>query len=145
MTRANKPTDVFKRINMHKGDENVCWEWTGSLNRSDGRPYYTVSGHRRLAYSVVLELVSGDVGEGRIVLHSCDNPICCNPNHLTYGTHQDNMNDMKERDRHGLPKVVIRAILRLRAEGRSQQDIADLYGVSREAISAIETGRGKQP
>ena len=145
MTRANKPTDVFKRINMHKGDENVCWEWTGSLNRSDGRPYYTVSGHRRLAYSVVLELVSGDKGEGRIVLHSCDNPICCNPNHLTYGTHQDNMNDMKERDRHGLPKVVIRAILRLRAEGRSQQDITDLYGVSREAISAIETGRGKQP
>jgi transcriptional regulator len=51
------------------------------------------------------------------------------------------MNDMKERERHGVPRIVVRAILRLRTEGKTQQEVADLYGLSRESISAIETGR----
>ncbi len=54
------------------------------------------------------------------------------------------MDDMVERERHGLPKTVVRAIRKLRIEGRTQSDIADLYGISREAISAIDTGRVKR-
>jgi len=48
---------------------------------------------------------------------------------------------MKERERHGLPKIVIRSICKLLAEGRTQSDIAKLYGVSRETVSSISTGR----
>tara|TARA_Y100001951_G_C11114763_1_gene169483 strand:+ start:238 stop:390 length:153 start_codon:yes stop_codon:yes gene_type:complete len=50
---------------------------------------------------------------------------------------------MVERERHGMPRTVIRAILRLRAKGKTQKEVAELYGVSREAISAIDTGRRK--
>ena len=50
---------------------------------------------------------------------------------------------MKERERHGLPATVVRAIRRLLSEGQTQQSVADLYGVSREAISAINTGRSR--
>ena len=145
MPRKNIPTDVFKHIDMKGGDPDVCWPWTRKLNAKDGRPYITIEGSRLLVYRVVLELHDGTEASGRVARHSCDNPICCNPHHLSWGTHQDNMNDMKERDRHGLPKTVVRAILRLRDEGRTQRAIADLYGVSRETISAIENGRGKQP
>lgn len=49
------------------------------------------------------EIWSGqDVPDGMHILHSCDNPRCCNPEHLRIGTHQDNMNDKVSRGRSGL-------------------------------------------
>ena len=140
MSRTNKPNDVFKHIDI-RGDDD-CWPWKGKLNAKDGRPYFTVAGKRRAAYIIVLELHTGQKAQkNKMAIHSCDNPICCNPFHLSWGTHQDNMNDMKDRERHGIPKTVLRAILKLRKEGRTQAEIAKLYGLARETISAIDTGR----
>jgi transcriptional regulator len=51
---------------------------------------------------------------------------------------------MVARERHGLGKTVVRAIKKLRTEGKSQQEIATLYGVSRECISSIDTGRRRE-
>jgi DNA-binding XRE family transcriptional regulator len=139
-TRTNSPVDVFRNIEMGYNDQ--CWEWRGLVNEKDGRPYFTVAGKRRAAYVIVLELHTGQKAQkNKMAIHSCDNPICCNPFHLSWGTHQDNMNDMKERERHGLPKTVVRAIIKLRKEGRTQAEIAKLYGLARETISAIDTGR----
>ena len=141
MTRKNTPQDVFKHIYM--GNKDDCWEWKGKLNEKDGRPYFTVDGKRRPSYVIVLESFTCiKQEEGQVARHDCDNPICCNPYHLKWGSHQDNMDDMKERERHGLPKVVIRAIKTLLNDNNTtQQAIADLYGISREAVSAINTGR----
>ena len=142
MNRSNQPSFVYQYINMHKGDKNVCWEWTGPLNKKDGRPYFTVKGKRRPAYAYVIETCTGiPQKEDEVIRHSCDNPICCNPDHLSFGSHQDNMNDMKERDRHGLPKTVIRAIRKLLSENKTHGEIAKLYGVSRETITAINNKR----
>ena len=33
-------------------------------------------------------------------MHSCDNPICCNPKHLSKGTHKDNSDDKVRKNRH---------------------------------------------
>lgn len=144
MGKANKPQDVFMHIDMRYGSIVECWEWKGKVNAKDGRPYFTVEGKRRPAYAIALEAYSGEEAKGRYVLHQCDNSICCNPHHLKWGDHQDNMNDMKDRDRHGVPKTVARAIKRLHESGKTQQEIADLYGLSREAVSAITTGRNKE-
>lgn len=136
---------VFQYIDMKEGDKDACWPWKGKTNAKDGRPYFTVEGKRRPSYSWVLELFTGKAPEeGNVARHNCDNPICCNPHHLVWGNHQDNMNDMKERERHGVPKTVVRAIHTLSTKGRTQQEIADLYGLSREAVSAIVTGRNKK-
>jgi DNA-binding XRE family transcriptional regulator len=139
--RKNQPVDVFKSIDMHNGDPTLCWEWLAGLGGRDKRPFFSLNNKKVLAYRITYELMKGAIPERAIIRHSCDNPICCNPNHMQLGTHQDNMNDMKERERHGLPFHVVKAMKRLRAQGRTQQQVADLYGVSRETISAIETGR----
>lgn len=141
---ANKPTDVFLHINMMGGDRQVCWPWKGSINKSDSRPYFTVAGKRRTAYALVIELASGELQGTRVARHSCDNPICCNPAHLSWGTPQDNSNDMKDRERHGLSKIVVRAIKTLLLKGTTHEEIADRYGLSREAITKINNNMTHQ-
>jgi hypothetical protein len=142
---SNSPTDVFSFIQMKGKDE--CWPWTGPYGgrASDRRPYFQAAGRRRIAYRWVYELVHGELAEEALILHSCDrggHPIgCCNPAHLRVGTHDENMADMTSRERHGLPKTVVRAIRRLIEQGETQQDIATRYGLSREAVSAIATKR----
>lgn len=147
MPVKNTRNDVWRYINRSDGMD-ACWKWTGGWGgRSDQlRPYFGYEGQRSIAYRLVWELVHGNPPPSdKMLLHSCDNgahPIgCCNPAHLRLGEAQENANDMKSRERHGLPHNVVKAIRRLLDEGRSQQTIADLYGVSRETISAIATGR----
>lgn len=146
MGRSNERTDVFALIDMRNGSKTECWPWKGTFNEKDKRPYFTVNGKKRPAAVIVLELHSGEQANGKIARHTCDQgeaPIgCCSPYHLVWGSHQDNMNDMKGRERHGLPKIVVRAITKLLERGhRTHEEIADLYGISREAVTAINNGR----
>ena len=141
--RRNKPEDVFKYINMHNGDISVCWEWTHTLGgRADQRrPYFTVSGKKRIAYHIVYELVHGStIPEGQIIRHMCDNGICCNPHHHVLGTHQQNMDDMKERERHGLSHYVVKAMRTLSKEGVTHEEIAKRYGVARRTVTDAVNG-----
>ena len=136
---TNKATDVFKRIDM-TGGRDACWPWIGAL-AGNQRPYFTVDGKKVLAYRLVKQLVTGTSLQTKLERHTCDNPRCCNPLHLIEGTHQENMDDMKGRERHGLPHHVVKSIRRLLEANRTQQEIADLYGVSCETVSAIATKR----
>lgn len=132
MVRKNKPVDVFKYIDM-SGGPDACWPWKGSLN-SEGRPYIQIDGKKHLAYRVAYELVKGESLGKLMFRHTCDNEICCNPNHGVKGTHEQNMDDMKRRERHGLPHHTVRAIKKLINEGRRDSEIAALYGISRTAV-----------
>lgn len=146
MPRMNEPADVFKLYDMRGTDE--CWPWLGRWGGRDRnrRPYFMANGQRSIAYRFIYELVHGvTLTRDQLILHSCDNgaePVGCgNPAHMSLGTHDQNMDQMKRRERHGLPRTVVRAIRKLLAEGRTQASIAEVYGLSREAISAIATER----
>jgi hypothetical protein len=76
--------------------ETGCWLWSGG----GVRPYGLIStGTHRLAW----ELANGPIPDGMQVLHRCDEPRCCNPDHLFLGTQSDNMADKvrKGRTRNG--------------------------------------------
>jgi hypothetical protein len=138
VTRRNQPHDIFRLINM-SGGPDTCWPFKGKLN-SKGRPYFTVDGEKFLAYRLVKELVEGNgCLDGVIARHTCDNETCCNPKHIVPGDHQANMNDMKERERHGMPHHVVRAIRKLATKGMTHQEIADLYGKGRSTITEVLT------
>ena len=45
------------------------------------------------------ELENGSIPDGLFLLHKCDFPPCCRPDHLTPGTQLDNMRDMISKGR----------------------------------------------
>lgn len=73
-----------------------CWIWTGAGNRyGDLR----VNGKNRKTHRLIWELTNGEIPKGIEIMHSCDIGLCVNPEHLSVGTHQDNMTDMKNKGR----------------------------------------------
>lgn len=145
----NRPLDVFKFIDMPEdGDPEPCWNWTGSTGGrvSDRRGYFSVAGVKWLAYRLVYTLVYGDLQQGDMVRHKCDNSLCCNPYHLERGSQSDNENDKYERDRYGFPMKVIETIIAWSEKGMPQNAIAEMvtetHGiiVSPQRVSDIVNG-----
>ncbi len=148
MRKRNQPHDVFKLIDMCGGDREKCWPFKGELN-DKGLPYFQAGGKKHLVYRLVYQLVCGELSSDDIARHKCDNGadpkrvrgwVCCNPYHIEPGSHQENMQDMRDRDRHGVSAHVVRNIRKLAADGRTQEQIAELYGVSRQTVSDIVRG-----
>ena len=148
MSALKKEIDVFKLIDMQNGPEwtdpetkevSRCWPFKGKLN-NEGRPYIQIDGKKQLVYRLVYKLVTGiDLGL-RMFRHKCDNGACCNPKHGIPGDQVENMNDMKERERHGLPHHAVRGIKRLIANGVDDATIAELYGKGKTTIYDIRVG-----
>lgn len=146
--RPKKPTDVFLLIDRSTGPEYTdpetgevsrCWLWLGKLN-SEGRPYIQIDGTKHIAYRLVYELVKGEPLGKRIFRHKCDNEWCTNYEHGIPGTHEENMNDMKQRERHGISHHAVRQIKKLIAKGMSDAEIADIVGKGRSSIYDIRVG-----
>ncbi|MFD3741090.1 helix-turn-helix domain-containing protein [Streptomyces sp. NPDC058629] len=142
----------WSKVDRRTPDE--CWPWTAALNEhgygvmrpnTQRRNGPTVKAHR-----VSLQLAGVDI-EGLYVLHSCDNPPCVNPNHLSTGTAAANAADMVGKDRQArgtgrtssklteeqIPEIRARA-----AAGEMQKVLAAEYGVSHPTISRVVNRHG---
>lgn len=136
----NRKVDVFKFITI-RGDDD-CWLWTGGLVGRDSRPYFSVDGKKLLAYRIVYELMTGEeLPSGTFIRHRCDNRVCCNPHHMEKGGHQQNMDDMKDRQRHGMPHHTVRHIKKLILQGVPYATIGERFGCSKSLISEIANSR----
>lgn len=91
-------TRLLSRIDA-SGGPGACWPWKGSANRAGYGKFsvgYLITGSHRAA----LEWLGGErVPDELVVIHECDNPSCCNPEHLRVGTQAENLADMRAKGR----------------------------------------------
>lgn len=80
--------------------EGDCMVWPGS-RISTGYGNLLYEGEWWLAHRLAWTLKHGPIPDGLNVLHRCDNPPCCNTDHLFLGTQSDNGRDMAAKDRWG--------------------------------------------
>ena len=126
------------------GNPAQCWLWRGATDHKgygrfwwDGR----TAGAHRYAFE------DAHPGEhAQAVLHTCDNPPCCNPSHLRGGTLSENMRDRdtKERQargsRQGSARFTEDEVLAIRARhaaGETGRQIADSLNIGHTTIYAI--------
>ena len=83
------------------GKDDECWNWNGTLDIGGyGKLSVSVPKHTTLmAHRVSYTLYVGNIADGMIVMHKCDNPQCVNPNHLTMGTQKENVTDCGNKNR----------------------------------------------
>ncbi len=138
------------KVDVRGGDE--CWEWSAGCN-SRGYGMVKVNKKAYSAHRLAYYLAKGAPGQ-LYVCHSCDNPKCCNPNHLWLGTCADNMRDSYEKGRNGLKGewskhhiltekqvITIKTMLAHNLHYGTCSRAARKHSVSPTAISNIRTGR----
>lgn len=120
-----------------------CWDWLGWKD-ARGYGYIWADGRMFGAYRVSLLLTRGP-SEGKIALHSCDNPSCVNPDHLRWGTYKENTADKINRKRANTPRGTNNYIAKLndeivrliRGSSLTNRELAKMYGVWPGTIQAV--------
>lgn len=124
--------------NIEKGDPSECWPWLGGTNPGGYGHIVTPDGKKHLAHRLVI-----DAQPDEVVMHSCDNPPCCNPAHLSARTQAENMRDMVAKGRqakgedHGNARLTPEQIRAIRVDPRSSVQVAPDYGVASSTIRKI--------
>ena len=100
MTRPKSGLSLLERLLSKIVIDSVtdCWVWQGG-KQNIGYGLMRDAGKMRTVHRVSYEEHIGKIPIGLCVLHTCDNPLCCNPNHLWLGTLKQNTHDMMSKGR----------------------------------------------
>jgi hypothetical protein len=80
-------------------NEKGCMLVTSHYKSNTGHVQLRRDGKVQWLHRYVYEQEFGEIPEGMVVRHKCDNPSCMNIDHLELGTHVDNVNDRVKRRR----------------------------------------------
>lgn len=140
MSKNGTRDDWFRQ--KYREMPNGCWEWVAARDPNgygrfgNGGRTSAILAHR---YSYLMHY--GEFDRRRHVLHSCDNPPCVNPEHLSLGDAYDNAHDAIAKGRH-VPPPHPRGTAHPRARLTDEQviEMREIYargGVSQRQLSLM--------
>jgi hypothetical protein len=159
---ANTPEVLWSKIDVKTEDE--CWNWKGYKNEDGyGRTWINDCGY--YAHRVIYDLVYPNIitlsapkntDETGFILHTCDNPSCCNPKHLWVGNCSENIADKVKKGRSAdfsgdkgpnckLSMAQAQEIRQKRKDGISAKELANQYGVSLSSVKTLLAGKSYVP
>lgn len=125
-----------------------CWVWTKSTRAGYGQVHYR--GKRWSAHRLFYTLFTGNIPEGMLVCHACDNKLCVNPNHLYVGTHTNNNQDTYKRNRmppkqghnaRNVAKLSLEEALKIKYSDIPSKELEGLFKINQSQISRIRSGK----
>lgn len=122
-----------------KYTEGGCWEWQGALT-SCGYPVVSRGGNCNVRLQrVIYEEINDESLGYDVVRHTCDNPVCINPEHLVRGSSVDNMKDRNERGRthNHVTEEERDLVYKLRHRGLKYKEIAEILDVKWKRVEYI--------
>lgn len=144
------PDKAWLQSKVQINPDTGCWIFTNKgapssvPNKAYGR--YQTGRKSYMAHRRAYELYHGPIPEGMLVCHRCDNPKCCNPEHLFLGTNEDNTRDalVKSRLRMGTEcgtsKLTRNEVLAIRDDIRPSGEVSKQYGIHRGSVWTLRRG-----
>jgi hypothetical protein len=138
-----KPISWFK--------DGSCFHCTSHINTSKRCGYPRFKRNKRfinIARAILIRR-HGELPEGIVARHTCDNVWCINPDHIIPGTRYDNVQDRVTRGRNGAAfgenngrhKLTEIKVIEIKKSPKRYSDLASEFGVSVSTIWRIKTNR----
>lgn len=152
---------ILKKLSANSKDivlekkENGCIECLSHCKDNCGYTRISYNGKQERLFRVIYQLKNGDIPKNMVLRHTCDNPSCCNIEHLVLGTQKDNVDDMikRQRSKHRTEKKSIQgtknksnklsedAVRNIYLSNLSSYKLSKLYNISRANIILIKKGK----
>lgn len=100
--RGKPRKSLAEMLKRYEISQSGCWEWTATKNLQGYGVVGMYIGGRPVAlqtHRLQWMHTHGEIPDGMVVMHICDNPKCLNPDHLVLGTQRANLADMRAKGR----------------------------------------------
>lgn len=149
----NKYKRIAKKRFFTKVNKTAsCWLWTARLYKDGYGVFEVTTAYKETkkvrAHRYSYELHKGPIPPGMLVCHTCDNPLCVNPDHLWLGTNKDNSDDKIRKGRQArgsqiaVSKLTEEGVVEMRKDMKEFTEklamtLADKFFLSLEEIQSI--------